>query len=338
MGTHVLAGDVGGTNVRLALFRRGGALEPEALEVLPCKRYGGLAEVLRDYLGRRGGDVSEACMGVAGVIQQGRVDFVNLGWSARDEDLAAELGLDRVSFVNDLEANAHGIEALGPSDFRELNAGEEDASGNRCLVSAGTGLGEAGLLRTCEGWIPFHSEGGHADFAPRNAEETDLLSYLMGRFGRVSWERVLSGPGIANLEAFLRDTGRAEEPAWLAEKLRAGDPARAIASAALSGAADICARALGLFVSAYGAEAGNMALKLMATGGVYLGGGIAPKILPKLEDGAFLRSFLEKGRLRPVLEKIPVRVILNELTALLGAARVALGVSRRRLSPLPQPA
>jgi glucokinase len=330
---YVLAGDVGGTHLRLALFRgRGETPRPEFLEILPCRNYRGLTEALRDYLGRRNFPVTRACLGVAGVIIKGRMEMVNLGWTAAESDVARELGFGELTFINDLEANAHGIEALAPADFRVLSEGEDDPHGNRCLISAGTGLGEAGMIRTSAGYVPFHSEGGHADFGPRNETEADLLRYLEARHGHVSWERILSGPGLASLHAFLRDTGRGTEPAWLAERMRSEDPGKVVTQTGLSGEADICRDALDIFTSIYGAEAGNLALKLLATGGVYIGGGIAPKILPKLEDGAFLRAFHAKGRLRSVLEKIPVKVILNDHAALLGAARVALGMARRRLS------
>ena len=338
MGRHVvLAGDVGGTNVRLALFRDGeDPVRPEGLEVLPCRNYAGLEEALRDYLARRNLQVSQACLGVAGVIAGGAMEMVNLGWKATEAGLAGALGLEAMAFINDLEATAHGIEALAPADIRVLSPGVEDPNGNRCLIAAGTGLGETGMLRIAAGYLPFHSEGGHADFGPRGEIQAELLKHLAGR-GRASWERVVSGPGLAAIYAFLRDTGRGEEPAWLAERLRAEDPGRVISEAGLSGESALCGDALDLFVSAYGAEAGNLALKLLATGGVYVGGGIAPKILAKLEAGAprgglFLDAFWDKGRLRPVLEKMPVKVILNDRAALLGAARVALGRAKRRLS------
>jgi glucokinase len=339
----VLAGDIGGTNVRLALFRPAGALapgapRPESLEILPCRNYPSLSEALRDYIGRRRERPVRACLGVAGVILGGRVEMVNLGWSAGEDEIAAEFGLREMAFMNDLEANAHGLEALGPEDFGELAVGDPDPAGNRGLVSAGTGLGEAGMIRTSLGYLPFHSEGGHSDFAPRDEEGIALLRWLAERHGRVSWERVLSGPGLANIHAFLRDSGREREPAWLGARMREEDPARVITEAGMAGEADICVRALDMFASAYGAEAGNVALKLLATGGIFLGGGIAPKILPKLQEGAFLRSFRDKGRLSPLLERIPVKVVLEDKAALLGAARVALGTARRRLSAVSLPA
>jgi glucokinase len=204
-----------------------------------------------------------------------------------------------------------------------LNAGEPNAVGNLALISAGTGLGEAGLHWDRHRHVPFTSEGGHADFAPRDQTEVDLLFYLLRRLKRVSYERVLSGPGLYNIYQFLRDTGRAEEPPSFAELLRDEDPAPVISRAALDGSPEICVLALDMFVSFYGAEAGNLVLKLMATGGLYIGGGIAPRIIDKLREPAFWTAFTTKGRLSPLLEATPVRVIMNDKTALLGAARLA---------------
>jgi glucokinase len=241
-----------------------------------------------------------------------------------DSDLVArELGLKSVGLINDLEANAWGIAVLEAKDLVVLNEGAADASGNAAIISAGTGLGEAGLYWDGKQHRPFATEGGHTDFAPRSRLEMDLLEYLLKEFQRVSYERVVSGPGLLNIYRFLRDAGRGEEPGWLARRMRGEDPAAVISRAALDGESDLCAQALDLFVSMYGAEAGNLALKVMATGGVFLGGGIAPRIIRKLEEPAFLNAFTAKGRMKPLLQAMPVRVILNDKTALLGAARFA---------------
>jgi glucokinase len=229
-----------------------------------------------------------------------------------------------VGLINDLEANAWGIATLSSDDIAVLNPGESDGAGNLALISAGTGLGQAGLHWDGTRYRPFASEGGHVDFAPRNRLEMDLLEFLLRQFPRVSYERVVSGPGLQNIYRFLRETGRGDEPPWLAARLREQDPNAVVAQAALSGESALCVQALDLFVALYGAAAGNLALTLLATGGVYLGGGIAPKILPKLKDPIFLNAFFTKGRLRPLLETVPVRVILNDQTALFGAARYAL--------------
>jgi glucokinase len=252
------------------------------------------------------------------------VETTNLPWVVDSQHLAAELGIAHVQLVNDLYANAHGIALLAESDFVVLNPGVPNSTGNRALISAGTGLGEAGLFADAEGaYRPFPSEGGHADLAPRNDLEMELLRYLAGRFEHVSYERVLSGPGLHNLYRFLLETGRGTEPAWLAEQMAQGDPSAAISKSALEGTSEICVQALDMFVSLYGAEAGNLALKMLATGGVFVGGGIAPKIIRKLSSTVFMKSFMAKGRKSGLLKEIPVRVITNDKTALLGAGRVA---------------
>jgi glucokinase len=209
-----------------------------------------------------------------------------------------------------------------------LNAGSKNATGNRAVIAAGTGLGQAGMFWDGRQHQVFACEGGHTDFGPRNDLEIELLRYLLAKFGRVSYERVLSGPGLVNIYHFLRDTRRGDEPKWLAEAMTIGDPAAAISRAALQGKSPICEQALDIFVAIYGAEAGNLALKILATGGIFLTGGIAPKILPKLSSSIFLNAFLDKGRMRPLVESVPVQVIVNENTGLLGAARCAVTRSR----------
>jgi len=320
----ILAGDVGGTNTRLAVFDdKGGRLTPTAEATFPSREHGSLESVLRKFTAAHPLPIDRAGFGVAGPVRHGRSDATNLAWVVDAGLVARELGLEVVGLINDLEANAWGIGVLGRDDLAVLNVGAPDAEGNQAIISAGTGLGEAGLIWDGTQHRPSATEGGHSDFAPRNHLEMELLDYLLTQFQRVSVERVVSGPGLLNIYRFLRDTGRGEEPAWLAEKLRDQDPGAVVSQAALDGKSDLCVQALDLFVSLYGAEAGNLALKVLATGGVYLGGGIAPKIIRKLQDPIFLNAFTAKGRLRPLLQTIPVRVILNDKTALLGAARYA---------------
>ena len=256
-------------------------------------------------------------------MQHGRVNATNLPWQIDAARLAAELRVDRAILINDLEANAYGIALLGDSDLAVLQAGSADAEGNAAVISAGTGLGEAGMLWNGERYRPFACEGGHADFAPRNALEAELLAFLLDEFGHASWERVLSGPGLHNLYRCLVRKRPGKASVEVARQIEQGDAAAAISRAAHAKACPVCVEALGLFVSLYGAEAGNLALKLMATGGVYLGGGIAPKNLAAFTQGDFLTAFAAKGRMKSMLEAIPVRVILSEKTALLGAARCA---------------
>lgn len=320
----ILAGDIGGTNTRLALFDTPVTMSvPAAVEVFPSKKYRGLEEVLETFRGKHSQPIEAAAFGIAGPVLQGRCQTPNLPWVVDAASVSAVLRLESIDLVNDLEANAHGISLLGPDDFEVLQPGVEDPQGNRALISAGTGLGEAGFVEVDGSYIPYACEGGHCDFAARNEIEIELLRYLLARFGRVSYERVLSGPGLFNIYQFLRDTGRGEEPAWLAEELRQVDPPVAISKNALSGRSALCVLAMDQFVCFYGAEAGNLALKAMATGGVFLGGGIAPRILPKLKEPGFLAAFADKGRISQMLKNIPVRVVLNDKTALMGAGLVA---------------
>ena len=280
--------------------------------------HGGLEEILDEYLAAQSTEVLAASFGVAGPVQNGRSEPVNLEWGVDAAEVAEALDLPEVGLINDLEANAYGIAALDPRDIAVLNEGDPDVTGNIAVISAGTGLGEAGLIWDGKTHRPFATEGGHADFAPQPGLQVSLHSYIAATYGHASYERVCSGTGLANIYWFLGG-GRA-------------DPAL-ISHAALSGADEVAVAALDLMVSIYGAEAGNFALKLMARGGVSLGGGIAPQILPKLHDGTFMRAFTDKGRSSSLLERIPVRVILNDRTALLGAARHAAETWASRPEP-----
>jgi len=321
----ILAGDIGATNSRLA-FLEGTPdhLEQVHVEIFPSTEFSGLTDIVRKFLAGQHRSIDAICFGVPGAVIHGRVETVNLPWVVDSRQMAADLSLSGVQLINDLYANAHGIALLDESDFVVLNAGVAISTGNRALISAGTGLGEAGLFSDGQGgYHPFPSEGGHVDFGPRNDLETDLLRFMLGRFDHVSYERVLSGPGLHNIYEFLRDTGRGDEPGWLADQIAQGDPSAAISKSALEGTSAICVEALDIFVSLYGAEAGNLALKMLATGGMYVGGGIAPKIISKLSSAAFMKAFHSKGRISGVLTDIPVRVIMNDKAALLGAGRVA---------------
>ncbi len=329
----ILAGDIGGTHTRLA-FLEGTPerLQPVQTEIFPSPQFSGLTELVRKFLEANPKPVDAACFGLPGAVVNGRVETTNLPWVVDSRKKAADLNMSSIILINDLFANAHGIPLLEESDFVVLNPGVANNTANRALISAGTGLGEAGLYADGKGgYHPFPSEGGHCDFAPRNDLEMDLLRYMLGRFEHVSYERVLSGPGLHNIYQFLRETGRGEEPAWLAEQIAQGDPSAAISKSALEGTSAICVQALDVFVSVYGAESGNLALKMLATGGMYVGGGIAPKIIRKLSSTAFMKAFSAKGRSSGLLKDIPVRVITNDRTALLGAGRVAaLALAERR--------
>jgi glucokinase len=292
----------------------------------PSGGYGSLEAILAEFVeAHRPDNISHACFGVAGPVSEGRVETSNLAWYVRSEKLAETLGVGHVGLINDLEATAYGIEWLRPEQLYTLNEGEGGRVGHRALIAAGTGLGMAGIFFDGQHYHPMASEGGHIDYAPRSEHEFRMLLYLKEQLGgRVSYERVLSGMGLFNIYSFLRDTGYDEVPAWLAEEIKNGDRTAAVARAGLAGKSELAVKALDMFVEVYGAMAGNLALLLKSFGGLYVGGGIAPKIIEKLKDGTFMRNYSDKGRMSALVNSIPVRVILDDKTALYGAARCAL--------------
>lgn len=320
----ILAGDIGGTSTRLGWFElSGGVPVLTVAEKYSSQEAVGLEPMLETFLAAHPGPVESACIGVAGPVIGGRVQTPNLPWIISEASVAQTLGGAKVWLINDLEANAYGVGALGEADFADLNPGATgDPTGNAAIISAGTGLGEAGFYFDGQRLRPFAGEGGHATFAPLDDEQAALAAHLRGKFGHVSVERVLSGPGLVEIYRFLCATGRGGESAALAA-LPNEELAGAISRLALTDGHETCARAVDLLVRIYGAEAGNLALKFKATRGVFVGGGIAPKLLPKLRTPAFLAAFLDKGRMRALLEPVPVRVLLNEDAALLGAALCA---------------
>jgi glucokinase len=319
----ILAGDVGGTKVHLALYDfTNGNLKYSRDERYPAKDYSGLEEIVREFLAAD--TVSSACFGVPGPVRDGRLRLTNLPWTLDSRELAKNLSIDHVFLINDLEANGYGVAELKADQIYTLSEGDPGQIGNRALIAAGTGLGEGILAWNGKQHIPMPSEGGHSDYAPRNEDEIDLLRYLKQKYnGRISFERVVSGMGFTNIYDFLRDVRGMDEPAWLRDRMAAEDPNAVITELGLAAKSEICEKTLDMFVSAYGAEAGNLALKVLSIGGLYIGGGIAPRILEKLKDGTFIRSFTDKGRLSQLLINMPVRVILESRAALLGAAAYA---------------
>jgi glucokinase len=319
----ILAGDIGGTNARLAYFQpQNGHLRLVSERVFASREYSELGEIVSKFLQDAATRPDVACFGIAGPVRNGRVETSNLPWVIEQSRLAKQIQLPATLLINDLEASAWGIGGLNPQDLVPLNR-VEPSVGNQAVIAPGTGLGEAGLYWDGSRHEVFASEGGHADFGPRGNLQIELLQYLESRYGHVSYERVLSGPGLVNVYEFLRGKGYADEPAGFAAHLEQEDAAAVISRAALDGTNRLAEQALDLWITVYGAEAGNLALKVMATGGIFLSGGISPKILPKLDGPLFMRAFLEKGRLRPLLEGIPVQVITNDKSGLLGAARCA---------------
>jgi glucokinase len=320
----ILAGDVGGTKVHLALYDFSqGKLKYTREERFPAREYSGLEAIVKEFVGSD--EVTAACFGVPGPVRDGRLRLTNLPWTLDSRELTVNLGIPHVFLINDLEANGYGIAELTSEQIFTLSEGDTSQIGNRALIAAGTGLGEGLLIWNGHTHIPYPSEGGHADYSPRNEDEIDLLRFLKQKYnGRISWERVVSGMGMTNIYEFLHDVRGMDEPRWLAEEMAAAsDPNSVITENGLAAKSEICAKALDMFVSAYGAESGNLALKVLSVGGLYIGGGIGPRIIEKLKDGTFLRAFQDKGRLSQLLINMPVRVILESRAAVLGAAAYA---------------
>ena len=321
----LLAGDIGGTKTNLALFSDKGSWRVPLREAtFPSGSYSSLEKLVQEYLAQQGVAVEHASFGVAGPVLEGGATITNLPWVMNETHLQEELKIPSVRLLNDLDAIAHTVPYLEPQDMYTINKGEPVAGGAKAVLAPGTGLGEAFLTWDGSAYRSHNSEGGHADFAPANALQLDLLRYLFERFPHVSYERVCSGKGFPNIYAFVKESGRAKEPAWLAEALAAvTDKTPVIMQAALDKdrPCDIATATLQMFVSILGAEAGNMALKVLATGGVYLGGGIPPRIIPYLDSEHFVQAFCNKGRFGTLLSTVPVYVMLNPKIALLGAAR-----------------
>lgn len=321
----VLAGDIGGTKTTLGYFElKGGILNSKVICTFPSSNYPDFKSILKEFMRDHPADLQGACFGIAGPVTGGVCRTTNLPWVVDASKLKAILQAEEVSLINDMEATAYGIGVLPKTGFAVLNSGHSEPKGNIAVIAAGTGLGEGMLFWDGKSYRAVASEGGHADFAPCNLLEIDLCRHLFNKYGHSSYERVLSGPGLLNIYGFLKDKKFAPEPGWLKEELTHEDPGAVITKNALNNQNKLCVKTLDLFCSIYGAEAGNLALKVLARGGVYLGGGIAPKILSKLQNGVFKKMFLDKGRFSKILSKIPVRVILEEKTALFGAAMYAL--------------
>jgi glucokinase len=331
----ILGGDVGGTKTHLALWRVAGAgLQRLTDKIYHTPEFPSLEAICADFLG--GAKPPDAlCFGVPGPVIDGRSHPTNLAWTVEERALAANFSGAPVSLMNDLEVTAYGVLHLTGQETAVLQPGERTGGANVAVIAAGTGLGEAALIEERGRYLAIATEGGHCDFAPRGDEQIELMKFLVAEFGHASYERVLSGPGLVNIYRFLKISSPGPEPAWLRSEFeQADDQAAVVSQAALEQRDPRCVRALDLFVAIYGSEAANLALKMLALGGVYLGGGIAPKILPLLQQGGFVRAFDDKGRLGEVLRRIEVRVVMNQEAALLGAAYCALELLNRSTTVL----
>lgn len=322
----IIAGDIGGTKTNLALFEEetGGKLSKKEERTFTSNDYAGLEAVVVEFLGGRELPIEAGAFGVAGPVVNGVSRLTQLPWIISSTSLQDVLRTSDVWLINDLEATAYGVPTLNEDQLVTLHPGQRPHAGNIAIIAAGTGLGEAALIWDGARYHAMASEGGHVDFAPRNELEIELLRHLLTKKHRISYERILSGPGLVNVYNFFRESGLEEEPEWLRQEMeQSEDAARTISETALAGRAEICVKALDLFVSVYGAQAGNLALTVKATGGVFVGGGIAPKIIEKLRDGRFVETYKDKGRLSPLVEASPVAVIMEPKTALRGAANYA---------------
>jgi glucokinase len=312
----ILVGDIGGTNTRLALFEQNTmVVEQKFLS----SKYTCLEDIVLEFLKSQNKKISKACFGIAGPIRNGICQATNLPWIVNASNLSSTCRIASVALLNDLEAKAYGISMLKQDELYLLQKGEIQ-KGNQALIAAGTGLGQAGLYWDGKNYCPFACEGGHTDFAPRNQLEIELLVYLQKKFKHVSYERIVSGPGIYLLYRFLIETGKEKESRLVQEALTKQDPPLVISEWAIKHEDSACVHAIDLFLSLYGAESGNLALKMFSLGGFYIGGGIAPHMIDKMKKGSFLSSFSQKGRFQPLLESIPIYVILNDDASLLGAA------------------
>lgn len=329
----ILAGDVGGTKVHLALYDfEQGVLQHVREQKFPATQYPDLQSIVREFLNSSPGDQSAyqkivaACFGVPGPTRNNVIHLTNLPWTLDSQQLARDLNIEHLFLINDLEANGYGIAELSPAQIFSLSDGDNTQVGNQALIAAGTGLGEGFLVWNGRSHVPMASEGGHSDFGPGSDLEIELLQFLRADpavKGHVSWERVCSGIGLRNIYTFLRDKKKIAESPPLHKRMQEEDPNAVIAELGESGEDELCASALDMFVAIYGAEAGNLALKVLAHGGVYIGGGIAPKILKKMQDGTFMKAFCNKGRMHDLVAQMPVRIILESRAALMGAAAYA---------------
>ena len=320
----LLAGDIGATKTSLGVYSaEKGPREPIVEKTFPSDRYSSLEVLVSEFLAQANVAVERAVFGVAGPVIGGKATLTNLSWAVDEIQLKKKLKLQSILLLNDLKALALGVPLLEAEDLYILNKGEPTPGGTKAVIAPGTGLGEAFLTWDGSQYRAYASEGGHTDFGPSNPLEDDLLTYLRGRWGHVSYERICSGMGLPTIYAYFKESGHADEPAWLAEQLAAtDDPTPVIVNAALDEKAscELCKATLALFISVLGAEAGNVALKVLATNGVYLGGGIPPRVMPTLQQEGFMQAFLNKGRLSDFLKNVPVYVILNPKIALIGAA------------------
>lgn len=319
----VLAADVGGTKTELALFQmKKGKLISLKNERYPTSDHRSFVKAIHEFLKDQSAKIDCACLGVAGPVDGDKVHGVNFAWEIDAKKLEKDLKIKTVLLINDLQANAYGLSGLKNADFEIIAKGEKN-TGNAAVISAGTGLGEAGLFWNGNSYFPYATEGGHCNFGPADELDLELWKFIDKKFGHVSWERLVSGQGIMNIYAFLRMYRKKKEPKWLTKELTADPSAKVISAAALQKKDALCEETLQLFLKYLATEASQLALKTKATGGIFIGGGIAPKILGLIDKKEFYKNFINVGRMEDLLKTIPIKIVLNDKTALMGAAYYA---------------
>ncbi len=321
---YILAGDIGGTKANLGIFIKG-KRRPllKRFNSYPSREYNGLEDIIDLFLSEYPFKIDKACFGIAGPVENGRSRTTNLPWDVSANRIKKTFGMEKVKLINDLSAMAASVPFLTGSEIYILNKSRPQKNGNISLIAPGTGLGQALLIYSDGGYIPVPSEGGHVDFAPGNELEAGLLNDLWKEYEHVSIERIISGIGMLNIYNYLKSTGKYNEPMWLSKKIKSDDPAKVINETAAQKGQKLCLKTIDIFLSILGAAAGNLALTGLTEGGVYIGGGIPPKLMWRFKEDVFMNSFKNKGRFSGLMEKIPVNIILNNNAPLLGAAIVA---------------
>lgn len=318
---YLLAGDIGGTKTNLGIFTMGKSRPlMKAFRGYSSREYMGLEEIIKAFLSENCYMVKKACFGVAGPVDKGICKTTNFPWTVNASKIKKIFNMEDVRLINDLSAMAASVPYLKASEIHVINRARPEKNGNISIIAPGTGLGQALLIHTEKGYIPVPSEGGHVDFAPNNALEAGLLLFLWNQYGHVSIERIISGMGILNIYDYLKSTKKYSEPVWLAKRIKTDYPAKVINEAACEKAQKLCIKTIDVFLSILGAAAGNLALTGLTKGGVYIGGGIPPKLLWRIKEDAFMKAFTGKGRFKGLMKKIPVNIILNNNTGLIGAA------------------
>jgi glucokinase len=318
---YVLAGDIGGTKTSLGIFSMGKRRpKMKAYKSYPSREYNGLEEIIKVFLSENRYRIKKACFGVAGPVEKGICKTTNFPWVVNASKIKAAFGMKNVILINDLSAMAYSVPYLTESEIHVVNRVHPEKNGTISLIAPGTGLGQAILIHSENGYIPVPSEGGHVDFAPNNVLEAGLLRFLWDQYEHVSLERIISGIGILNIYDFLKSTHKYNEPEWLSKKIKNDDPAKVINESARERSQKLCLKTIDVFLSILGAAAGNLALTGLSKGGVYVGGGIPAKLLWRINEETFMKAFTGKGRFKGLMEKIPVNIILNDNAALLGAA------------------